>query len=61
MEANGTVVYPNLDLQAHCIVVICPASQSAMTDTAATIYKDIDSVVCDYCIKTWHMADYCWK
>ena len=58
---NIVLVYPDLDpdLRVHRLVSIQPTSRFAVTDAAATIYTDIDSVVCAYCSKMHHTADFC--
>ena len=58
--SNGTVVYLDLDLHTHCLVHISPTSWFA-TAVTATVDTDVNSVLCTYCNKTRHMADYCWK
>ena len=40
---------------------IQPISIHAIDTAAAMVYMDIDSVVCSYCDKTCHSADYFWK
>ena len=56
----GNIVYPALELPVHRLVSIQPTSRFAVTNAAATVYTDIDSVVCTYCSKT-RSADFCWK
>ena len=59
--SGGRIVYPDLDFRVHRLVKIPPGPPSicAVNHVAATVY--IDLVICSYCDKTCHSADYCWK
>ena len=55
------VVYPDLELQVHRLVTIPATSRFAVASAASTVHTDIDSVLCTYCGKTHHSAEFCWK
>ena len=57
----GNIVYPDLEFRVHRLVSIQPTSKFAVANSTATVYTDIDSVLCTYCDKTRHSAEFCWK